>query len=60
MATIQYRTADGELGSFDSSNLVRIDFDPRTNHFTISQRFYGWDEYDFYNEEINDVTEVRI
>jgi chloramphenicol O-acetyltransferase len=60
MATIQYRTADGELGSFDSRDLVQIVFDPKTNYFTISQRFYGWDEYDFYNEEINDVTEVRI
>ena len=60
MATIQYRTADRELGSFDSKDLVQIVFDPKTNHFTISQRFYGWDEYDFYNEEINDVTEVRI
>lgn len=52
---IQYRKSNGELGSFDSYKLSRVDVD--CNTFTLT---FGWYEYDFWNEEIEDVIEIRI
>lgn len=55
---IQYRKSDGTLGSFDSEKLSRVDVEGHT--FTITLRHYGWDDYDFWEDEIKDVTEIRI
>lgn len=55
---IQYRKSDGTLGSFDSDKSFKITSDGHT--FIITITHYGWDEYDFWNEEITDVIELRI
>jgi len=55
---IQYRKSDGTLGEFDSDKFYRIDINGHT--FTITIRHYFYDEYDFENEEITDVVEIRI
>ena len=55
---IQYRKSDGSLGEFDSDKQFSISSNGHT--FTITITHYGWDEYDFWYEEINDVIELRI
>lgn len=55
---IQYRKADGTLDSFDSDNLYGIEAKGHT--FTITLKHYGYDEYDFWYSEIEDVIEIRI
>ena len=57
---IQYRRSDGTLGSIDSKTLKEINVDPKTNKLTIKQIFYGWDEYDYWFGEIEDVIEIRV
>lgn len=55
---IQYRKSDGTLEQCDSDKITSINVNGNT--FTINLRYYGWDEYDFWNEEITDVIEIRI
>ena len=55
---IQYRKFDGTLGEFDSNKLFSINVKGHT--FTIILRHYFYDEYDFEDEEITDVVEIRI
>ena len=55
---IQYRKSDGTLGQCDADKVTSINVNGNT--FTINLRYYGWDEYDFWNEEITDVIEIRI
>ena len=55
---IQYRKSDGTLGEFDSDKLLNINVEGYT--FTITLRHYFYDEYDFEDEEITDVIEIRI
>lgn len=55
---IQYTTSDGELGSITDSDNCTITIENGT--FTITRRSYGWDEYDFWDDEITDVVELRI
>ena len=55
---IQYRKSDGSLGGCDSNKVNSIDINGNT--FTITLIHYGWDEYDYCYEKINDVIEVRI
>lgn len=56
---VQYRKSDGTLGEFDSDKLCSIK--AREHTFTVTLRHYGWeDEYDFEEEEITDITELRI
>ncbi len=55
---IQYRKSDGILGEFDSDKLYSIN--AKEHSFTITLRHYGWDEYDWWNEEITDIIELRI
>lgn len=57
---IQYRTSDGILGSFDSDKLYKINVDPKTRKFHIKLISYGWDEYDYWYDDIYDVIEIRI
>ena len=55
---IQYRKSDGTLGEFRSDKLYSVEAKEHT--FTITLRHYGWDEYDWENEEITDITEIKI
>lgn len=55
---IQYRKSDGTLGEFDYDKLHSIDFYEQS--FTVNLRHYGWDEYDWSDEEITDIIELRI
>lgn len=55
---IQYRKSDGTLGEFDSDKLCNVEAKEHT--FTVTLRHYGWDEYDYWNEEIEDIIELRI
>ena len=55
---IQYRKTDGTLGEFDADKVHRITTDGRT--FTVTLIYYGYDEYDFWYDEINDICELRI
>ena len=57
---IQYRKSDGTLGSIDAKTLKEINIDPKTNKLTIKQIFYGWDEYDYWFDKIEDVIEIRV
>ena len=58
MIMIQYRKSDGTLGEFDSDKLLNINVKGHT--FTITLRHYFYDEWDWEDEEINDVVEIRI
>ena len=55
---IQYRKSDGTLGEFDSDKLRNSNAKEHT--FTITLRHYFYDEYDWEDEEITDVVEIRI
>ena len=55
---IRYRKSDNTLGSFDKDKEFKIYSNGHT--FTIDITHYGWDEYDFWHEEITDVIEIRI
>lgn len=55
---IQYRKSDGTLGEFDNDKLRSIEVNGRS--FTATLRHYGWDEYDWSDEEITDIIELRI
>ena len=55
---IQYRKTDGTLGEFDADKVHRITTDGHT--FTVTLIYYGYDEYDFWYDEINDICELRI
>ena len=55
---IQYRKADGTLGEFDSEKLHRVEV--KDGKFAVTLKYYGYDEYDFWYSEIDDITELRI
>lgn len=55
---IQYRKSDGTLGEFDSDKLLNINVKGHT--FTITLRHYLYDEWDWEDEEITNVVEIRI
>jgi len=55
---IQYRKFDGTLGEFSSDKLYSIEAKEHT--FTITLRHYFYDEWDWEDEEITDVVEIRI
>lgn len=55
---IQYKKSDGTLGEFDSDKLYSIEAKEHT--FTITLKYYGYDDYDFWYDKITDVTEIRI
>ena len=56
---IQYRKQDGTLGEVDDSN-GSCSIEVKDHSFTIVRKIYGWDEYDFWYDNIEDVIEVRI
>ena len=54
---IQYRKKDGTLGEIRNGPCrIWVEDDS----FTISRRIYGYDEYDWEDEEITDIIELRI
>ena len=55
---IYYRKSDGTEGSFDSDKSFSLTSDGHT--FTITIRHYYYDDWDFEDEEITDVVEIRI
>ena len=55
---IQYRKLDGTLGEIDPNKLYKIDTSGNT--FKVTLKYYGWDEYDFWYDEIPDIIELRI
>lgn len=55
---IQYRKSDGSLGQFDSDKLHKIE--AKDNAFTVTLIYYGWDEYDYWYDTIEDIIELRI
>ncbi len=55
---IQYRKLDGTLGEIDPNKLYKIDTNGNT--FKVTLKHYGWDEYDFWYDEIPDIIELRI
>ncbi|MBP5457674.1 MAG: hypothetical protein J6Y37_14375 [Paludibacteraceae bacterium] len=56
---IQYRKSDGTLGCVDeSSSSCSVEVNART--FTIVRRIHGYDDYDFYDDRIEGIIELRI
>ena len=55
---IHYRKSDNTIGEFDSDRLSSIDVKDHT--FTITLKYYGYDEYDFWYEKITDVIDISI
>lgn len=55
---IQYRKADGTLGEVDTKNVHSIDIS--NNCFRITLITYGWDEYDYYFDYIDNIIDLRI
>jgi hypothetical protein len=41
-------------------NLILIDFNAKNGKFVVTLKDYGYDEYDFWYSEIDDITELRI
>ena len=55
---IQYRKLDGTLGDIDQNKLYKIETEGNT--FKVTLKYYGWDEYDFWYDEIPDIIELII
>ena len=55
---IQYRKSDGTLGEFDSEKIYQINVE--NGKFHVRLIHYGWDEYDFWYEDLEDIIELRI
>ena len=55
---IQYRRNDGMLGVIEQVDSCHIEV--KNNSFTIVHRIYGYDGYDWVDDEISDVIELRI
>lgn len=55
---IQYRKSDNSLGEFDGDKLCRVDVNGNT--FTVTIRHTYYDDWDFEDEEITDIIELRI
>ena len=55
---IQYRQNNGFLGSIQDNDSCSIEIHGHT--FTIVRRTYGYDEYDWEDERIENVIDLRI
>ena len=55
---IHYKKSDGTSGEIDRDKLHS--FEVNGHSFTANLRHYGWDEYDWSDEEITDIIELKI
>ena len=55
---IQYRKNNGLLGVIESYDSCHIEV--HDDSFTIVRRIYGYDEYDWVDDKIENVIELRI
>lgn len=55
---IHYKKSDGTSGEIDDDKLRSIEVNGHS--FTANLRHYGWDEYDWSDEEITDIIELKI
>ena len=55
---VQYRKSDNTLGEFDPDRLYSVEAKGHT--FTVTLKYYGYDDYDFWYDEITDIIELRI
>ncbi len=55
---IQYRKNNGLLGVIESYDSCHIEV--HDHSFTIVRRIYGYDEYDWVDDKIENVIELRI
>lgn len=55
---IQYRKSDNSLGEINPDKVRSISADGHT--FTVTLRHYYYDDYDWEDEEITDIIELRI
>ena len=55
---IQYRKSDGTLGTCDFDNILNITV--KAHSFTITLRDYFDDDWDWEDEKITDIIEMRI
>ena len=55
---IQYRKSDNSLGEINPDKLYRVDVNGST--FTVTIRHTYYDDWDFEDEEITDIIELRI
>ena len=55
---IQYRKNNGMLGTVEQGDSCHIEV--HDHSFTIVRRLYGYDEYDWVDDEIKGVIELRI
>ena len=58
MSQIQYIKEDGSLGEFDSEKIHQINVE--NGKFHVRLIHYGWDEYDFWYEDLENIIELRI
>ena len=56
---IQYWKRDGTFGVTDEDN-GSITIEIKNHSFTIVKQIYGYDEYDFWYDNIEDIVELRI
>lgn len=56
---IHYRTKDGSSNTIDDSRDTCV-ITIKDHMFSIERTSYGWDEYDFYVDNIDEVVELRI
>ena len=55
---IQYMKKDGTLGQIETEKVHEINISDGCFRITLID--YGWDEYDYYFDYINDVVELKI
>ena len=55
---IQYRKNNGMLGTIEQGDSCHIEV--HEHSFTIVRRIYGYDEYDWVDDKIKNVIELRI
>lgn len=56
---IIYKKTDGTTDALHSND-CSIEINHNTNTFTLRRTIYGYDEYDFYEDVIEDITELKI
>ena len=57
---IYYKKADGTSDLIDDDKCDCHVWPTKNHTFTIERTSYGWDEYDYYIDTIENVVEIRI